>query len=261
MLKYDGIFIRIDPKMPEHPKVEALSDGAFRLLVNLWCYSHRYLTDGRLSSDTWAKRGKARLRKELVDAGLVEIAADGTGVVLHDYLDHQMSREEVLAAKQAHSIGGSVGNHNRWHKAKKKRVAGCLYCDADAISEATPDRSVDRSEERSLDRSQTDRKRIADIDTDTEEEPKGSSSRPRNVRGTRIPDDFKITPEMAAWSQQRQFRREWVISQTERFINYWRAKSGKDATKRDWVATWRNWLLEGADRAPAAAREAAPWAS
>lgn len=34
-----------------------------------------------------------------------------------------------------------------------------------------------------------------------------------------------------------------VESSTERFVNHWRAKSGKDATKLDWPATWRNWLL------------------
>jgi hypothetical protein len=29
----------------------------------------------------------------------------------------------------------------------------------------------------------------------------------------------------------------------EQFKNYWIAKSGKDATKLDWSATWRNWVL------------------
>jgi hypothetical protein len=29
---------------------------------------------------------------------------------------------------------------------------------------------------------------------------------------------------------------------TDKFIDYWRGKSGKDATKADWPATWRNWL-------------------
>lgn len=37
--------------------------------------------------------------------------------------------------------------------------------------------------------------------------------------------------------------------ETEKFRNYWRSKSGKDATKLDWPATWRNWMLTAADRA------------
>jgi hypothetical protein len=35
--------------------------------------------------------------------------------------------------------------------------------------------------------------------------------------------------------------------ETEKFINYWTAKS-TNATKLDWVATWRNWMLTAADK-------------
>jgi hypothetical protein len=38
--------------------------------------------------------------------------------------------------------------------------------------------------------------------------------------------------------------------ETEKFVNYWRAKSGRDATKLDWPATWRNWMLKAAERVP-----------
>jgi len=34
-----------------------------------------------------------------------------------------------------------------------------------------------------------------------------------------------------------------IALETEKFINFWVAKSGKDATKLDWNATWRNWIL------------------
>jgi hypothetical protein len=37
--------------------------------------------------------------------------------------------------------------------------------------------------------------------------------------------------------------------ETEKFINYWRAKSGATATKVDWPATWRNWMITAAERA------------
>lgn len=49
--------------------------------------------------------------------------------------------------------------------------------------------------------------------------------------------------------------REWAADRvpnvnvnlsTERFVNYWRAESGAKASKLDWVATWRNWLLRDA---------------
>jgi hypothetical protein len=33
-----------------------------------------------------------------------------------------------------------------------------------------------------------------------------------------------------------------------KFVDYWHAKSGKDATKNDWNATWRNWIRRAAER-------------
>ena len=29
--------------------------------------------------------------------------------------------------------------------------------------------------------------------------------------------------------------------ESAKFGDFWRAKTGKDATKADWLATWRNW--------------------
>lgn len=64
-------------------------------------------------------------------------------------------------------------------------------------------------------------------------------------RGTRIPDDFALTAEMIAWARERGHRVD-LERETEKFINYWRAKTGKDATKLDWLATWRNWIMNAA---------------
>ncbi len=66
-------------------------------------------------------------------------------------------------------------------------------------------------------------------------------------RGTRIPDDFAITDEMKTWFAEN-CRTVDGPRETEKFRNYWQAKSGKDATKIDWPATWRNWMLTAAER-------------
>lgn len=65
-------------------------------------------------------------------------------------------------------------------------------------------------------------------------------------RGTRIPDDFIATAEMRQWAADRTPLVD-VDHSTERFVNHWRAKAGKDATKLDWLATWRNWLIRDQD--------------
>ena len=67
------------------------------------------------------------------------------------------------------------------------------------------------------------------------------------ARATRIPDDFKVTPEMVTWARANvpnvDGRRE-----TERFIDHWHQASGRTASKRDWIAAWRNWMREADDR-------------
>lgn len=84
-----------------------------------------------------------------------------------------------------------------------------------------------------------------------------SAAAKKTSRGTRIPDDFAVTPEMVEWARQNaehvDGRRE-----TEKFVDYWRGKTGKDATKSDWPATWRNWIRNAADRTPKSGRPSAP---
>ncbi|HEV6964610.1 MAG TPA: hypothetical protein VK305_04280, partial [Roseateles sp.] len=38
-----------------------------------------------------------------------------------------------------------------------------------------------------------------------------------------------------------QWSAEKVRLEASKFRNHWTAKTGKDATKRDWKATWENW--------------------
>lgn len=83
-----------------------------------------------------------------------------------------------------------------------------------------------------------------------------SSSVPRK-RGTRIPDDFTVTTEMVTWARDRVPHVDGRL-ETEKFVNYWRAATGQKATKCDWEATWRNWMLNAAERTQQIRRPAAP---
>ena len=65
-------------------------------------------------------------------------------------------------------------------------------------------------------------------------------------RGTRIADPFNLTPDMRAWAKEKRPLVDLVL-ETEKFVNYWRAKAGRDGVKLDWTATWRNWILNSKD--------------
>lgn len=61
-------------------------------------------------------------------------------------------------------------------------------------------------------------------------------------RGTRIPNDFEVTEKMRQWARENVPSVDTQF-ETQKFINHWTAASGSKAVKLDWVATWRNWML------------------
>lgn len=60
-------------------------------------------------------------------------------------------------------------------------------------------------------------------------------------RGSRIPPDFTVTEDMKQWAREHTPDVDgWY--ELQEFKDYWTARTGRDATKRDWVATWRRWM-------------------
>lgn len=140
-------YIRVHDGMPDHPKVDALTDRSFRLLVEAWCWCSRHLTDGHLPAATWARRGTPKARRELIDAGLVEDLGE-KGVQMHDYLQHQRSRSEVQeitsARREAQQKASVKGNHNRWHRGPDGRPSDdCPLCQNGSQVGSQPDPEPD----------------------------------------------------------------------------------------------------------------------
>lgn len=111
-------WVRIDDAMPDSLKISPLSDAAFRAYVTSICYSARNLTDGFIPSKKAREfSGKPRVVQELVPA-LWE-PSEG-GFTVHDYLDFNPTREQVLAErseKHAQKVAaGSKGAAKRWQK-------------------------------------------------------------------------------------------------------------------------------------------------
>lgn len=131
-------FIRVHDNMPEHPKIECLSDKAFRHIVSLWCYCSRQLNDGGLSEQSMRRRTTPATLRELIAARLVDRRDDGTYEV-HDYLDHQRSREAAEALTAKRSEAGAKGG-----RAKAERLASAT---ANAIASATANTKQPRSRE------------------------------------------------------------------------------------------------------------------
>src|SRR6266516_115465 len=94
MPRDDRTYIRVHDGMPDHPKIEGLSDAAFRLLVRVWCRCHVYRTDGQITQAWWDKQ-KPRARQELLNVHLVEPGLLAGTLIAHDYDQHQDTAAEI----------------------------------------------------------------------------------------------------------------------------------------------------------------------
>ncbi|MET7923136.1 hypothetical protein ABZT43_03905 [Streptomyces sp. NPDC005349] len=92
----------MDDRFPSHRKVALLSDRAFRLHVSAICWCAENLTDGHIRDRELALvahiRGLKPTAAELEKAGAWDRTDDGW--VIHDYLDYNPSREQVLLERK-----------------------------------------------------------------------------------------------------------------------------------------------------------------
>ena len=67
--------------------------------------------------------------------------------------------------------------------------------------------------------------------------------KPENKKGSRI-TFTELTPELReqAIKVRPDLSSDQIAFEFDCFLDYWRAKAGAGAVKRDWPATWRNWI-------------------
>jgi hypothetical protein len=139
-------YLNIDDGMDEHPKVEGLSDAAFRLHVSAMLYAARRGTDGVIplaKSRRLSDSASDAVAAELVRADVWHDLAEGCDdsqtclpgrpghYVIHDFLQWNHSaawwekRSEDAAAK------GSKAMHRRWHVRRSVFREDCKHCQTD----------------------------------------------------------------------------------------------------------------------------------
>jgi hypothetical protein len=72
--------------------------------------------------------------------------------------------------------------------------------------------------------------------------PAAHATRPRKT-GTRLPDDWALPKPWGEWALAEfpQWTPDKVRLEAAKFSDHWHAKTGAEASKLDWLATWRNW--------------------
>ena len=149
----DRLFFKLHNGFPEHPKTIELSDKAFRQLIEAWCYCSRNLNDGYLTKSQFHRFFSPKSRGELTAVGFIR--EEENQYVMHDYLEHQQSAQEVADLRERRRMAGSKGG-----KAKANGLASAKQMPKQTPSKPLPD---------------------TDVDTDTDEkEAKASLSRVRD---------------------------------------------------------------------------------
>ena len=114
-------WVRIDDEFGEHPKVVAAGPLAVAIQIKAKCYASRNLTNGFIPSDVVSSflSGFEALRigrkpaldvdwpAYMIDKGLWELAPGGYNI--HDYLDYNPSKAEVLERRAKRQASGQAG--------------------------------------------------------------------------------------------------------------------------------------------------------
>lgn len=108
MTKDRRLYAKFDIGMDEHPKILALSDAAFRALIESTLYCRRQLTDGFIDDRILSKRWSMDIVQELSSNDPERpswIKVDG-GYQIHDFAQHQTTTADIQAKRDAGRAGG-----------------------------------------------------------------------------------------------------------------------------------------------------------
>jgi hypothetical protein len=231
---------KVDDTLHGHPKAIDAGHEAMGLWVEGLSYASAYLTDGHVQRTAGARLAGdeatlERLAARLVRARLWESHPTGDGWQIHDFLQYNPSREQVLAERAAKRAGGRAGAARRWTKGADGSTHGMTqggsHASAIGIGDApdpVPSRPVP-TQERPL---------VSLPLTLASEKP---SRRERRKPESSAPASDATTAEVEAWLAT------WSIPHTDeamRFVNHARSV---DRRCRDWTAGWRNWEAKAAE--------------
>ncbi|AQX19765.1 hypothetical protein [Bartonella sp. WD16.2] len=116
----------------------------------------------------------------------------------------------------------------------KKEIASENLATEVSVQDETTDDAVEQHLDH--DTSSSENQSPVSQQKSTEKKTKRSGDR----RGCRLPHDFEPNLQYAI---DRGLTHDEALLEFEKFKNYWLAKSGQGAIKKDWQLTWYNWVI------------------
>lgn len=130
-------WLRVDDNFADHPKIEALSDAAFRVHVRALCYAARLNTEGYVQAGVAARFGATKkMIADFLALGLWEDRDDG--YMLHDFLEYNPSNAE----REKRAAASSAAARARWNanRITNRSASGNANGNADGNAESMPTR-------------------------------------------------------------------------------------------------------------------------
>jgi len=100
-------WVKLDDGFYDHEKFDGLDLAAIGLWTVGLAYANRNLTDGLVRAGFIGRRASRKQIQALCDVGLW-VECDG-GWLIHDYLDHQRSADQILALSEKRAKSGRRG--------------------------------------------------------------------------------------------------------------------------------------------------------
>lgn len=222
-MKDQRLYGKFTLDFPDHPKIAILSDAAFRCLVEATLWSRKQERDGLLPRRYASARWSPEVLQELCcnDDEKPSLIERDEGWYIHDYAEHQDTKADIDARRERNRSAGQKGG-----LAKAKRTA--RQPAKRSASEVVSENVAEKEEEKHN-----------SLTTDVVREG------PRK-RATRLPDKW-MPDDSVIEAMRAECPKVDLEAEHRKFVDYWTAKSGKDATKNDWNATWRNWIRRAAE--------------
>lgn len=251
-------WFKVDDNLAFHRKVVAAGNAAMGLWVRAgsWCAQH--LTDGFIPDQIVIMLGTRPQASRLVKSGLW--AQVPGGFIFHEWNENgrQPTAQKVRDLRKSTAARQAAWKRRNYGKAQVDEGGnGVTNAVTNTVAHAVSNGVTNDVPSRPDPTTTTS---ADDFESERSPSAAGATSAPRErgPRGTRIPDDFEVTPSMVSWARENAPHADGRI-ETDQFRDYWTAKSGKDATKIDWEATWRSWMRNAekqAGRTNGAARNA-----
>jgi uncharacterized protein YdaU (DUF1376 family) len=73
----------------------------------------------------------------------------------------------------------------------------------------------------------------------------------KNSKATLLPDDWILPAQWLQWAIDQGHTLDSATTEAAKFADYWHSQPAGKARKRDWEATWRNWIRNARKPSPA----------